>query len=66
MARRKTQNTPAIPEKKPSLLFPRAQVEEKLQDRIQKGKDIQATQINSIGQLSTKHFKTNSSGTTSA
>lgn len=53
MARRKIQNTPATPDKKPNLLMPRAQVEEKLQDRIQKGKDIQATQVSSIEQLST-------------
>lgn len=51
MARKKSVNTQPTHEKKPSLLMPRDQVEEKLQERIDKGKKLQSTEILSIEKI---------------
>lgn len=51
MARKRVQSKPEMPDKKPSILMPRIEVEEKLKDRIEKGKEIQGTNINSLEKL---------------
>ena len=51
MVRKKPVNTKSTPVKKPSLQMPREQVETMLKDRIDKGRSLQSTQIESIEKL---------------